>query len=310
MSVEGILETPVAAPEADKRPDTVVEKLKALESASAQPAVTQPQAKPHGQTAQDPAEPKAPSPADDPDMASRFATLAKKEKRLAEERSQLQRERQEIQQLRERKEKAKEDPDAWLSEAGLTLDELIDRKLKGMTEPEPEDRVLSVEEKLKRLEQQLADKDTQEKHSRITEALEGFKGQIRDTVSSNAEAYGLIQGFERIDDVFETCKEYFEQTGEPLELERACKLVEAEIESDIRKALEVPKVRKLLETIGLAAVKDTAPQAKDTKPLTLNNRVVSPTAPEQPKERLSADESKRRAAAWLQAQLNQKRQAQ
>lgn len=285
------------------KPDSIQAKLAALENKNT--AVNK-----EGEQ-QDPGV-KAPSPAEDPDMASRFAALSRKEKKLMEDRRQLEADRAEIERFRQLKGKAKDDPDAWLAEAGLTLDEALDRKLRGLSTEDPEsDRVKTLEQKIQELLDKDRRKEEEYQQARLNEAREGFLDRIRQTVEGAKSDFELISAFDAFDDVFETCARYWEETKDPetgegktLDIEKACRLVEAELEERVSKYKGVGKLKAMFEAMKESGSQtDTKPQATDMTPSTLTNRVVSPAQPEQKTGLLPREESIARAADFLKQEL-------
>lgn len=292
----------VIEPETGHKEESILQKVSKLDGMQAQP-------EPEG--AED--KPKAPSPAEDPDLAGKFAALAKQEKRVRDLQREMEAERQELERYRSQKQKAKEDPESWLSEAGLTLDEAIDLKLRGMSTPTETDRVLSVEEKLKNMQAELDRRDAEAKQQRQSEAVQRFKAGIQDVIDSNPEDFELIKSFGAIDSVYETCEKYYEESGgQTLEVEKACRLVEAGLEKEVQKYKGVKKLKSLFEQHLESSSEEEKqePQATDTRPAsTLTTRVVSPAQADTPKRLLSREESLAKISKWLEEKTLERERA-
>jgi hypothetical protein len=269
--------------------------------------VESPQAVPAPEAPQAEAAPKG-----DPDLSPRFAALARQEKRLLEERKAIAAQAKEIEEYRRWKSSAKEKPFEYLEAGGLSFDELVKQKLKEGKEPTVEDKLMTVEEKLKKLQEDRAREEDERKQANVSRAEAAFKDKIKSVVENDKAKYELIGAYDAHDEVFNVCKEYWEQNEHLpqekrlLPVEKAAELVEAELEERMKKFQGVSKFKKLFTPAEAAAAKEEiASKAKDIsepEPTLTNKSAPAPSA-EAKKPLLSREESIKQLAKQLEEKM-------
>jgi hypothetical protein len=258
-----------------------------------------------------PAQSSTPEAQEDGLFGARFAALSKRERKLQEQAAALKSQQAEAQQLLALKEKAKSNPMELLQHYGLTLDELLTSVL---GEDAPREEISEVElvrreleafkaeqaEKL-RLEEEQREKANQDA---INEAILLHQHKIQDHVSKNPDRYELINTYGQLDLVWEVTEAQFNANGQLLSIDKAADLVESYLEKEVSKAFNANKFKSKLrnDTTTTAPVIEERRVQPPVKPsYTLNTDYV--TAPTKQKisdsSSLSAEESKRRAAALL-----------
>ena len=280
-------------------------------STAAEPSA-EPSAQPDVAEAASPSE--QPAPVADPQearLSARFAALSRKEKSLREQERRVKEAEQRLRLLDDQDRLAKEDPLALLDKLGITYEQLTDHVL-GLGAPK--DPLALVQQKLDALERQRAEEREQAQRADTEQKLNQFKRTIRATIDTDADKYELIAAEEAYDDVYDLIEQHFEQTREVMPIERAAQLVEDHLYAEARKLTKAKKLRALLASDD--AVRDTEQkkgtpgQANpervedksapvDSAPVTLTNGHVSVANPLPQAQRLSEEESKRRAAALL-----------
>jgi hypothetical protein len=210
------------------------------------------------------AAPKAEGEKKDDFLAPRFAALAKKEKAA---RSQIEAAKQLQAQIAEREAKIKEleakyskkpaNPIEALMQHGFTYQEATDYILNG-EKPTADLKIKTVEDRLAEFERKqeerelkaLEDAKKDEERGRA-EAIENFKGEIKDYVTKNADTYELINLHETYDLIYQTVAEHFQETrekGEPkiLSVQEAADLVEKHLEDIVDRTLKTKKIQSRL----------------------------------------------------------------
>lgn len=249
-----------------------------------------------------------PSETDD-DFAHRMAILAKKERALTERKKELKDLEDRLKKL-ERLERLKdEDPEAFLQESGMTLDQIIKHTLeKNKTE--------TPEEKIARIEKMLQDKEENEKRQKIENTVNTVKTQIRQTIDES-EDFPLIKSLGEHELVYNVMEQYWEETKQMLPIEKAAELVENEFFEKVQSLKTIDKVKKLFaqaestvqnkleQSEIVQAQTNIVPEQVTQK--TLTNKVVAPAQPVEPKRLLSREESIARIAKELEAKFAEKK---
>lgn len=221
----------------------------------------------------------------DTDLSKQFAALARKEKAI------LDRERKAA-ELEKRfgkygQVKPKDNPLAWLETGEITIEELIQAKLKEGKPPTAEERTLTVEEKLAKLEKQLADKDAASKQEHIDREVQKFRDSITALVDSDKVKFELILAHGAQNEVYNVCELYYNENHhkpdfKPLDISKAAELVEDQLFSEAKeKYSKVAKYKSLFVPTEQAPDTNKAtdtPKPTTTEP-TLTNRGTTPSAP-------------------------------
>ena len=247
---------------------------------------------------------------DDSQFSSRFAALSRKEKHLQEQAAALKAQQEEIARYKELETSAKENPLELLSKYGLSLDDIISASL-GDDAPAP--TVESQIEKLRaeiegyKTEQQKKEEEAirQQKEAfqnSINEAIAAYQAQITDHLSENVEKYELINLQGAQDLVWEVAEAHYEATEEVLTPEDAAGKVEAYLEEQVKKAMNLSRFKAQPTTQETDSGSFNVEQARPTekpKSHTLTSEYVQQAVPSEAPTGLSEEESKRRAASMI-----------
>lgn len=246
------------------------------------------------------------------DFSTRFAALARKEKQAQEREAKIKAESEKYNKYIDLETRVKENPLSVLEAYGIDLDTIISASLGNVKPPQ------SVEEQLAQLKadlqkekddakaeaERLAKEEEDAYQSSINEAIRSHQAQIIEHLSKNVDKYELIQLQDAHDLVWETTEAYYEEHGEVLTPEKAADMVEDYLYNQALKVTQTSKFKpkqeeKVVETKPVFQETKVNPVVKDT-PKTLSQDLSS-IAPEKTNERLSIEESKRRAAEFLAA---------
>lgn len=226
----------------------------------------------------------------DPDLSSKFAALARQEKANSTERRRLEGLAKKYGPIEERLGRAKEDPLGYLEAGGVTIEQLIQAQLKAGKAPTAEDEVLTIKQKLEKIEAEREAEREASKQQSINKSVQDFKDKIKAHTDSDLDKYELINVHGAHDRVFDVCAQYWEDQKdlEPaerkqLDIAKAADLVEDEIYQSSLKFKDVKKYRKLYTPETTSEPKDINTKATDTlapqtEP-TLTNRGTTPSAP-------------------------------
>lgn len=180
-------------------------------------------------------------------LSTQFAALAKKEKialqRQREAEAKLKEAEEKLklfEQFETKKKSAKTNPLEFLSEAGLTYDEITDYMLNGG--PKQKDKTEALEEKfnefVSRKEKEEQDKIEKEKlalKAQEEKVIAEFIKSVNKFLADNTEKYELINLYNAQELVISTIEQHYENKQEVLSNERAAQLVEEHLEEEIKK---------------------------------------------------------------------------
>ncbi len=100
------------------------------------------------------ATPETDKPEKDPKLASRFAALTKKEREIIQREKAFKEQQAKLQAYEKALQQAKQNPLEYLQAAGLTLEEALSQIINEGKEPTEQDRLSSIEQKIKDYEEQ------------------------------------------------------------------------------------------------------------------------------------------------------------
>jgi hypothetical protein len=246
------------------------------------------------------AAPEAPKAKDD--FAEKLEILAKRERALYREKQSLAQERQQKAELEarlktyeEKKAKAKQNPLDYLTESGLSYDDITNFMLNG-GKPTAQDELQAVRDEFKRFRDELADKEkkqseqqTQAQAQQQTQVIEDFKEEITQFLATNKDTYELSASREATEDIFSTINDAFVismndwakrgrqgRPPAPMAIKDAAEIVESFYEKEVLRLTETTKLRQKL---GLA---DKQAEQSGQKPRgpspTLTNNMASSAA--------------------------------
>jgi hypothetical protein len=216
-----------------------------------------------------PAEQTPVEPAEDPKFSARLASIAKRETafqvKVAREKADLAKEAEgiraqvaEVHRLNELKEAAKTDPQralfAALSLLGVKPDD-IKGALSEKGELSADFRVRQLEAKLEELEQKGLENRKKELQAQQNEDLQRFAQRVTEHIEKNAETYELTHLKKQSPLVLDVISEAYKATGELIDIDEACKVVETHLEEEAKQILATKKFSS-----------QVTPKEKDTIP--------------------------------------------
>ncbi len=261
-------------------------------------------------TIPDPAAEQAPE--QDDNMSARFAALSRKEKYLQEQANSMKDKEAQFNSVTDLQAKVKENPLAVLEHFGISLDDLITSSLGEDAPP------ATVESQIEKLRAEIEGYKTSQQEEKdnaikaqeeadqnsITEAIAAHQFKITDHLSQNVEKYELISLQGAQDLVWEVTEAHFDANeGQVLTPEEAADKVEAYLEEQVRKAMDLSRFKtetQEKESVPFEVEATTVPQPT-TKPQsqTLTQNTASTSAPAQTEQHVNREESKRKAANLL-----------
>lgn len=242
-------------------------------------------------------------------ISARFAALARREKQLLEREKAIKDYEVKSKSLSKAIENIKKDPMSALQEVGLTFEELAQAYLNGQNpdyEPTPEEKIKQIEERLAQREQQekeAVERAEQEKlekeQKRIEESISNYKANLKRQIDNEGDKYELIRANEAYDMVYDVIETYYKDNQQVLEPAVAMEHVEQYLEEQARKLLNLKKFAPK-STEQAEEVKDNSPDVRVSTPSpTLTNKQFTATTATAKPEGLSREESLRRAAALI-----------
>lgn len=246
----------------------------------------------------------------DAEFNKKFAALSRQEKAIRDREKQLEARMMEIEEkakqyssMEDIKKSLKYNPLKTLEEQGLSFEDLTKIAVNGGQLP-PEMQMQVMREELeakfqKRLED-LENRYTQDKESsekaQNENAVAGFKEEIKESVYNAKDEDGnyvfeFIRTGDDSDMVYEVIEQHYNDTGEILDTLDAAEAVEAYLEEEAQKFLELRKIKSKL-SIPKESDKETS-----VEQITLSNAQAAQAS--QPKRVRSREESLREAAKQL-----------
>lgn len=246
--------------------------------------------------------PEAPKPQDD-DFSRKFAALSRREKKLFEEEQRIRGDRQAVSEYQKAKELARSNPLQFLTQAGLSVDDLVQHLIKDGQPPSVEDEVKSIKaeiEAYKKAEKdRLEAEKTKQEQATQKQVIDNYKQKIRQFVEQDTDKFEAIHTSEAYDDVFEVIEAYFEKTGEILPIEKAAESVEAHLIDDFKSRQEKFGRLKKLGSLEPAKPDPASPQDIRVAPTLTNNITASSGVSAGAPRALTREESLREAARKL-----------
>lgn len=180
-------------------------------------------------------------------LSTQFAALAKKEKaalnRQREAEAKLKEAEEKLkvyEQFENKKKAAKTNPLEFLSEAGLTYDEITEFMLNGGARHRDKTEVLEEKfnefvESKKREEQERIEKEKAALKAQEEKVIAEFKKSVNKFLTDNTDKFELINLYNAQELVISTIETHFENKQEILSNEVAAQLVEEHLEEEIKK---------------------------------------------------------------------------
>lgn len=260
-------------------------------------AVQQPEVKPVDSATPPP----EPAIAEDPKFSARLASLAKREAafqaratqtkaEIAREQEALKGHQAEVQRLNGLREIARADPQRALAEAlsllGLRPDD-IKGTLSEKGELDPAFRIRQLEAKLEEMERSTLESRKKELQAQQTAELQRFAARVTGHIEKNAEKYELTHLRKQAPLVLDVIKEAYKATGQIIDVDEACKVVEAHLEEEAKQILATKKISSQFAPV--------APKEKDTD--------RAKTTPQEPGRTLTNDLGSQRPPLNLRDEL-------
>lgn len=270
------------------------------------------------------------------DMSARFAALSRQEKKFQDEK----RKAKELSEKYSPFDEAISQKDALklLERAGFSINDVIDAALKQDHVPTTDEKLLTVEQKLAAFEKAREDERLAKEQAAQQEVFDrevsAFKETLNQTLTSEGDRFELINASGGADTVYEACFKIVTEDPDsyPTRAEveamipRVADMIEGQLQESLKKLTGAKKLKALLGSADALSGAgnangsgSTAPtQASSSRPaeasskqdITLTNKnAVNPAQPETKPKRLTPDESKARAAKWLDEQLRAREQA-
>jgi len=231
-----------------------------------------------------PAEQEAAPPvsAEDPRLAARFVQLTKREKAIQEQQKAFKEKEQQWMQYEQAKAKAKENPLEFLTQHGLSYDELTNFILSGG--PKPSDpKLTALEQKLAEIEQQtLKEKEaqqlaqTQAEEAYINKVRQDYINEAYQVAISSPDQYELVIQENAYSVVLDVAEQIFLRDGVVPESKEVLQLVEDYLFDEAKKYTKVKKFNNLYQSVSEPEPKNTPQpqvQAKRVAPPTLTNKL-------------------------------------
>ena len=244
-------------------------------------------------------------------FASKFAALSRKEKALRDRESEYESKFEEMERRLEEYETNSQEPEVdWehllrndplgaLEEAGLGYDKLTELALNdGRLTPDMQMSAMREEierdykRKFEDLEERLQAKEEAEVEEYYNNVQDNFQEEIGSFVSQNE--YELINASEANGLVYDVIEEHYNDTGIILDMKEAADAVESYLEDE---AMKLMRLNKISSRFGI-----NPPELEEMmdSQVTLSNDHAAHVNYEGANRMLSDDESKAKAAAFLQ----------
>lgn len=182
-----------------------------------------------------------------------FAALTRKEREVRGKMAALSEGEAKATAYQQSLTKARENPDEYLRQAGLTYDDVTKYYLNGKAAP-PEVQVKTVVERLqKEFEEKLAQRDQahkQQQDQQVTNrAIQDFVAKIDNVVQTKPE-FELTRAYEATGEVYKLIDLHYAKYGELLDIETAAGHIEATLleqkEGEAKKLLALEKIKSRL----------------------------------------------------------------
>lgn len=223
----------------------------------------------------EPQEPTEPEPAkeepkpEDKKLASRFAALAREEKRVRQQRETLKQEQAQLASFKSAVEKIRTDPLGALKELGVDYDDLTRRVLSG-GKPGPEDEIRELRERQERFERERQEQAERAQQAQVEQAFTQAKRELGE-MSRDSGKYPLASAFEAAEvaeNAFAIIERHFAKTGKALSFNEALGEIETRLEAQRDRLLKAkpmapatpPKTPPKAITNRMATEPGTAPR--------------------------------------------------
>ena len=214
------------------------------------------------------------------DIAKKEAQFVKKEveykTRLADAEKQLA----ELQYFRNAKSSYKDNPEELLNKLGIPYDELTNAVVDYYNKKESNAKPPTAEEVRKQVEEEFSKRQSLQMEAMEKAAIDGFNKEISSFVKENESAYphltklgSTMAGAESADEViFEVVSNYFQETGELLDLKVAAETAEEYFRDEWNKLNGVlsGKPTEKVEEKKVSSPAPSVPTAREEDPVSIS----------------------------------------
>ena len=261
----------------------------------------------------------------DPQFASKFAALTRKEKAVREREAAIKAQQAELESLKKQLEeqsgklksdegslasRLKNEPLKVLSEMGLTFEdlsqivlnegnptpEMLIKRTRQELEAATKSELEKTKQELEEFKKSLLEKEKQAEEAKVNEAKTQYLTELTEFINetkndSGDDKYELIKSNDSVQLVYDVVEAYYEETGKILSMQEAADHVEAELEERAKSILELKKFKQASKPI------EQVEEKKETAP-TLSNALASQSS-QKVERKLSKEESLREAAKLI-----------
>jgi len=179
-----------------------------------------------------------------------FAALTKKEREVRALMAQQRQEAAEIAAWRELRANPKANAEKILKAAGLTYDDITEHYVRGSGDDKPSPRHSELEEKLasyhSEVEKLRAELQKKEEDKAVSNYIDDIK-----KVAQSQDSFELIREYDAYQDVYELIDLRYQETGEILDKEEACRMIEDVLyEEKSAEAQKLRRVKKLRQQLA------------------------------------------------------------
>lgn len=177
-------------------------------------------------------------------LSSRFASLAREEKRIRAQRDELKRHQEELRTFKSAVEKLRSDPLSALSELGIDYDTLTRSVLSG-GKPDPADEIKELRERQEAWIREQEAAQARAEQARVEQAFTQAKREIASLASSSSERFPLVAGWdanEVAESAFQIIEQHYKKTNSLLSYDEALGEIEKRLDSYREKLLKAKPV--------------------------------------------------------------------
>lgn len=227
------------------------------------------QAKPEAQQAEP-----APAPSPEPDQsqrpdewAQRYAQIQKRERQVFQRDQEIKRREQALQERESRVRQFEEtlalkdkDPKTFLEKNGLSYSQITDVYLND-GKPTPEQQIQQLQSRLDALIQGREEEKKQLEDQTVQEKIKGFQRNIEGVIeSTEGERFELIKAQKAHNLVFDVIQNYFQETGEMLQITEAADFVENELYTEAQRLMGLSKFKPKAAPAEIDQPSEESPQ--------------------------------------------------
>lgn len=176
--------------------------------------------------------------------SSRFAMLAREEKRIRTQRDELKKQQEELRTFKSAVEKLRSDPLGALAELGVDYDALTRSVLSG-GKPDPEDQIKALRERQEAWIREQEAAQARAEQARVEQAFTQAKREIASLASSSSERFPLVAGWdanEVAESAFQIIEQTYNKTGHFMSYDDALQEIENRLDSYREKLLKAKPV--------------------------------------------------------------------